>query len=86
MNENVNLNKWFVIRMTVNMSGGNAEEVKRFDTEKEARDTFYKWNDSYGTNPQTKYYEALLINPSGDTIRIEKIDNAKYIVADVKPE
>lgn len=72
-------NKFTVIAKTINLSDGESVVLKDKETEKEAIDLFYYNCNSYGTNPQTKACEVLIINPDGDIMRIEKIDNSKYL-------
>lgn len=71
--------KWRVITFTRNMSDGETSFKEELDTEKKAWDKFYYNCNSYGTNPSTKACEVIIVNPNGDIIRIEKINNAKYI-------
>ena len=73
-------NKYTVITKTINMENGESVVAKDKETEKEAMDLFYNNCSSYGTNPQTKACEVMVLNPNGDINRIEKIDNSKYIV------
>jgi len=75
-------NKYTVITKTINMSDGEAVVTKDKDTEKEAMDLFYNNCSSYGTNPQTKACEVIVLAPNGDVIRMEKIDNSVYQTAE----
>ena len=71
-----------VITKTINMNDGESTVTDNKDTEKEAIDLFYNNCYSYGTNPQVKACEVIVLKPSGDIYRLEKIDNEQYI----KPE
>lgn len=75
-------NKFTVITKTINMSDGEAVVTKDKDTEKEAMDLFYNNCSSYGTNPQIKACEVIVLAPNGDVIRMEKIDNSIYQTAE----
>lgn len=72
-------NKYTVITKTMNMSDGENVDWKLKDTEKEAIDLFYNNCSSFGTNPQTKSCEVIVLNPNGDIDKMEKINNSKYI-------
>lgn len=72
-------NKFTVITKTINMSDGESLTYKDKDTEKEAIDLFYNNCSSYGTNPQTKACEVIVLAPDGTFIRVERIDNSQYI-------
>lgn len=72
-------NSWRVIVLTRNLSDGETEFTNRYESEKEAMDNFYKSCSSYGVNPATKACEIVVLNPDGDLMRMEKIDNSKYI-------
>ena len=71
-----------VITKTINMNDGETIVTANKDTEKEAVDLFYNNCSSHGTNPQVKACEVIVLKPSGDIYRLEKIDNEQYI----KPE
>lgn len=71
-------NKYTIITKTINLSDGESVVTKDKDTEKEAMDLFYYNCNSYGTNPQTKACEVIVLDPNGDIKRVEKIDNTKY--------
>ena len=79
-------NKYRVITFTRNMSDGETTFKEEKNTEKEAMDMFYKNCDSYGTNPSTKACEVVVFNPSGNIIKMEMIDNSKYIVEEPEVE
>lgn len=69
-----------VITITINNNDGESHDYAEKATEKEAMDLFYNRCSSYGTNPATKACEVVVLNPDGDLVRMEKIDNGKYIV------
>ena len=72
-------NKFTVITKTINTEDGENVEWKLKDTEKEAIDLFYNSCSSYGTNPQTKACEVIVLDLEGNIKRMDKIDNNKYI-------
>lgn len=66
-------NKYTVITKTINKEDGENVVWALKDTEKEANDLFYNNCSSYGTNPQTKACEVIVIKPDGDILKLEKI-------------
>lgn len=72
-------NKFTVITKTINMSDGENLTSVTKDTEKEAKDKFYDECSTVGGNPQTKACEVIILDPNGDVMKSEKIDNSKYI-------
>lgn len=71
-------NKFTVITKTINMSDGESVTWVNKDTEKEARDKFFDECSTVGGNPQTKACEVIVLNPNGNILRIEPIDNEQY--------
>ena len=71
--------KYTLIAKTMNLSDGEDLNFETKDTEKEIIDLFYDKCSQLGGNPQTKACEIIILDPNGDLIRIEKIDNSKYI-------
>lgn len=76
-------NKYFLETITRNMSDGVAQEIKAYDSEREARDKFYDKLSSLGGSAQTKYARIELKNSDGNLVKLEVIDNAKYIVPEI---
>lgn len=68
------LNKYFVLVLGVNRSGGNFEDVTRKDTQTEAENLFYDKCSSYGGNAQTGYVVVSVLDPYGRVIKTETID------------
>lgn len=75
-------NTWKVTVYAINMSNGESEVTYRAIDEKDAMIKFRDWCASYGNNPATKACEVVVLNPDGDLVRMEKIDNSKYIPAE----
>lgn len=67
--------KWFVVRITMNIEGGVAQNIAQFDTEKKATDNFYDELASYGGNDKVAIVRMILINASGVAINSITRDN-----------
>lgn len=70
--------KYFILQLMMNQSGGTSTEATMYDDEKKAIDKFRDKASQLGGNPQTKFCNLYLYNPNGDVIKFEAIDNAKY--------
>lgn len=56
------LNKFFVLILSLNKSGGNSEEIIRKDDYSSAESTFYDKCSSYAGNAQTGYVVIKLLD------------------------
>ena len=72
-------NKYRIITFTRNMSDGETTFTDEKDTEKEALDLFRSNCASYGNNPATKTCEVVLFDTNGNIMKMEMIDNTKYM-------
>jgi hypothetical protein len=68
------LNKYYVLILSLNKSGGNAEEITRKETLTEAENLFYDKCSQYGGNAQTGYVVVSLLDMYGRIIKSETID------------
>ena len=68
------LNKYYVLVLSINKSGGNSEEITRKDTLTEAENFFYDKCSSFGGNPQTGYVVVQVLDMYGRAIKSETID------------
>ena len=68
------LNKYYVLILSINKSGGNSEEITRKDTLTEAENLFYDKCSQYGGNAQTGYVVVSLLDMYGRIIKSETID------------
>lgn len=68
------LNKYYVLILSLNKSGGNSEEITRKDDLTSAENLFYDKCSSYGGNPQTGYVVVSILDMYGRTIKSETID------------
>ncbi len=72
------LEKWYVMVLAINMSGGNSEEIIRKNTQEEAEITFHDKASSYLAGKQVRYAVVKMLDPYG---------NAKLMaVANHEPE
>ena len=62
------LNKYFVLILSVNKSGGNSEEILRKDDYNSAESTYYDKCSSYAGNAQTGYVVIQLLDAYGRSI------------------
>lgn len=62
------LNKYFVLVLSLNKSGGNSEEIIRKDTYDEAESTYYDKCSNYAGNAQTGYVVVQLLDQYGRAI------------------
>lgn len=68
------LNKFFVLILSLNKSGGNSEEIIRKDDYNSAESTFYDKCSSYAGNAQTGFVVVQLLDGYGRTIKGETIN------------
>lgn len=62
------LNKYYVLVLSLNKSGGNSEEITRKDSYNEAESIYYDKCSSYAGNAQTGYVVIQLLDTYGRTI------------------
>lgn len=68
------LNKYYVLVLSLNQSGGNSEEITRKDTYVEAENLFYTKCGQLAPNPATGYIVVELLDTYGRAIKSETID------------
>lgn len=68
------LNKYYVLVLSLNQSGGNSEEITRKDTLTDAENLFYDKCSSFGGNPSTGYVVVQILDQYGRAIKSETID------------
>lgn len=68
------LGKYYVLILSLNKSGGNAEEITRKETLTDAENLFYDKCSAYGGNPSTGYVVVSILDMYGRTIKSETID------------
>lgn len=68
------LTKYYVLILSLNKSGGNAEEITRKDDLTSAENLFYDKCSQYGGNAQTGYVVVSLLDMYGRIIKSETID------------
>ena len=68
------LNKYYVLVLSINKSGGNSEEITRKDTLTEAENLFYDKCSQLGGNAQTGYVVVQVLDMYGRIIKSETID------------
>lgn len=68
------LNKFYVLVLSLNKSGGNSEEIIRKDDYNSAESTFYDKCSSYAGNAQTGYVVIQLLDGYGRPIKSETIN------------
>lgn len=59
------LNKWFLVVLTLNKSGGTAQTITAFDTYDDAEDEWRDQMSTVGGNPQTAYAVFEILDPYG---------------------
>lgn len=59
------LNKYYVLVLSINKSGGNSEEISRHDTYEAAESKYYDKCSSYAGNAQTGYVVIQLLDGYG---------------------
>ena len=68
------LTKYYVLILSLNKSGGNAEEITRKDDLTSAENLFYDKCSQYGGNAQTGYVVIHIIDLSGNSIKKAEIN------------
>ena len=68
------LNKYYVLVLSLNQSGGNSEEITRKDTYVEAENLFYTKCGQLAPNPATGYIVIELLDGYGRSIMNATID------------
>lgn len=68
------LNKYYVLVLSLNKSGGNSEEIIRKDDYNSAESTFYDKCSNYAGNAQTGYVVIQFLDGYGRSILTAKID------------
>lgn len=68
------LGKYYVLILSLNKSGGNAEEITRKDDLTSAENLFYDKCSQYGGNPSTGYVVVSVLDMYGRIIKSETID------------
>lgn len=68
------LNKYYVLVLSLNKSGGNSEEITRKDDYNSAESLYYDKCSSYAGNAQTGYVVIQLLDPYGRSILTATID------------
>ena len=59
------LNKYYVLVLSLNKSGGNSQEVKSYDTYETAEEKYFDACSSYGGNAQTGYVYIAMLDTYG---------------------
>lgn len=59
------LNKYFLVILTLNKSGGTSQTITAFDTYDEAEDDWRDKLSTVGGNPQTAYAVFEILDPYG---------------------
>jgi hypothetical protein len=72
------LGKYYVLILSLNKSGGNAEEITRKDDLTSAENLFYDKCSQYGGNAQTGYVVVSILDMYGRTIKSETIDRLPH--------
>ena len=62
------LNKYYVLVLSINKSGGNSEEISRHDTYNDAEEKYYDKCSSYAGNVQTGYVVIQLLDGYGRVV------------------
>jgi len=68
------LNKFYVLVLSLNKSGGNSEEIIRKDDYSSAESTYYDKCSSYAGNAQTGFVVIKLLDGYGRPIKGETIN------------
>lgn len=68
------LNKFYVLVLSINKSGGNSEEITRKDTMVDAENYFFDKCSQLGGNAQTGYVVVELLDGYGRAIKTQIID------------
>jgi hypothetical protein len=62
------LTKYYVMILSLNKSGGNAQEIKAYDTYEKAEEKYFDACSAYGGNPQTGYVHIAMLDTYGREI------------------
>ena len=68
------LEKFYVLVLSINKSGGNSEEITRHDTYESAENKFYDKCSQLAGNAQTGYVVVQLLDGYGREIKAETIN------------
>lgn len=68
------LNKFYVLVLSLNKSGGNSEEIIRKDDYDSAESTYYDKCSNYAGNAQTGYVIVKLFDSDGRSLLTATID------------
>ena len=68
------LNKYYVLVLSLNQSGGHSEEITRKDTYVDAENLFYTKCGQLAPNPATGYIVVELLDEYGRAIKTETIN------------
>ena len=68
------LEKFYVLVLSLNKSGGNSEEISRHDTYEAAESKFFDKCSNYAGNAQTGYVVIQLLDGYGRAIKAETIN------------
>jgi hypothetical protein len=68
------LNKYYVLVLSLNQSGGNSEEITRKDDYNSAESTYYDKCSNYAGNAATGYVVIQLLDTYGRPIKTATID------------
>ena len=68
------LNKFYVLVLSINKSGGNSEEITRHDDYVSAENKFFDKCSSLAGNAQTGYVVVELLDGYGRAIKTETIN------------
>ena len=68
------LNKYFVLVLSINKSGGNSEEITRHDDYDSAENKYFDKCSQLAGNAQTGYVVISLLDPYGRPLKTATID------------
>ena len=68
------LEKFYVLVLSLNKSGGNSEEITRHDTYESAESKYFDKCSNYAGNAQTGYVVIQLLDGYGRAIKAETIN------------
>lgn len=68
------LEKFYVLVLSINKSGGNSEEISRHDTYEAAESKYFDKCSNYAGNAQTGYVVIQLLDGYGRAIKAETIN------------
>ena len=79
------LNKYYVLVLSLNKSGGNSEEITRKDDLTSAENLYYDKCSQYGGNAQTGYVVIQLLDGYGRSIMSATIDRLPHPEPEPEP-